>query len=123
VALPPSSDLSPWITRLPAGSRVDVSPSSRHKGAVALSLACAAIWPICLIVPIIIMQVSNSPQYPGWVGALTGLGLLFTPIIGIISGLVGLYRSLRAPALRGSWWRAVAGLVLGCIWLAGTFVL
>src|SRR5262249_37422100 len=111
VALPPDleRDLSP--NGLPPGSRVSYSTTPPRNGAVALSLVCAILWPICLFVPILTMQLRNTPTFPDWLGTLFGFGLFTAPVIGIIAGGVGLYRALRTSDLRASWWRAVVGLV------------
>jgi len=45
------------------------------------------------------------------------------PVAGIIAGGIGLYRAIRQPLLRKSRWLALAGLLLGCLWLVGIFLL
>jgi hypothetical protein len=120
MALPPASDRDRWLTGLSPGSRVGDAAAPRHNSAATLSLICALLWPLCLLGPILIMQVGIRPHYPDWGGALIGPVLFATPVIGVISGVVGMVRSLRAPAQRASWWRAVVGVVLGFIWLLAT---
>jgi hypothetical protein len=74
-------------------------------------------------VPVVISQVQQSPLLPNWIATLTQLGIVSTPAIGMISGVIGLTGSLRQPELRGGRWRAIVGLVLGCLWLVATLFL
>jgi hypothetical protein len=69
------------------------------------------------------MRVSGRPEYPDWVGALTGFGLVVTPVVGLVAGGVGLYRALKRPELRASRWGPIIGLAFGALWLAGTAIL
>jgi hypothetical protein len=118
----PDSDRDLWLTGLPPGSRVTDVAAPRHNRAATLSLVCALPWPIYLLGAILLEQVGIRPHYPDWGLAFIGPVLFATPIVSIIAGAIGVYRSLRVPALRASWWRAVIGWVLGCLWLFATFL-
>lgn len=120
---PPTTRTDGPVTGLPPGARVVDPTALRRNGAVSLSLVCAVLWPVCLAVPILIMRVSGRPEYPDWVGALTGFGLVTTPVVGLIAGGAGLFRALKWPELRASRWGAIIGLIFGALWLAGTAIL
>jgi hypothetical protein len=119
VSLPPTIRDDRPLTGLPPGSRISDPDARRRNDAVGLSLVCAILWPICFVVPIVVMQLEGRPILPGWLTSLTGFGLVTAPVVGILAGAVALYRALRFPALRGAWWMALVGLLVNLLWLAG----
>jgi hypothetical protein len=52
-----------------------------------------------IILRVHLAQVGIHPHYPDWGWALIGPILFATPVISIISGVVGPSRALRPPAL------------------------
>ncbi|HEY7343376.1 MAG TPA: hypothetical protein VH591_21070 [Ktedonobacterales bacterium] len=103
------------------------APSS-HNGAAILSLVCAILWPLTIITMMLGNSVSNAPgasgeALPEQVYTLLQCGFTLLPVAGIIAGSIGLYRAIQQPLLRKSRWLALAGLLLGCLWLVGIFLL
>ncbi|HEU4783951.1 MAG TPA: hypothetical protein VFS83_11470 [Ktedonobacterales bacterium] len=101
---------------------------SNHNGAAILSLACAILWPLSIIIMMLGNSVSNAPGsagpvLPEQVYTLLQCGFTLLPLVGIVAGGVGLYRAIRQPLLRRSRWLALVGLLLGCLWLGGIFLL
>ncbi len=56
---------------------------------------------------------------PAWFSALAGFFLLILPPIGLVSGILGLIRSITHPQMHGRW-LAVIGLLVGMLWLVAT---
>jgi hypothetical protein len=53
---------------------------------------------------------------------LLQLGFAILPIVGVIAGIIGLYRALTQPAIQSTRWQALVGLIFWCQWVAGIFV-
>ena len=73
-------------------------------------------------------SVSHAPgasgeALPEQVYTLLQCGFTLLPLVGIVAGGIGIYRAIRQPRLRRSRWLALAGLLLGCLWLVGIFLL
>ena len=101
---------------------------SNHNGAAILSLVCGVLWLLSITTMVFGNSVSNAPgasgeALPEQVYTLLQCGFIVLPIAGIIAGGVGLYRAIRQPLLRRSRWLALTGLLLGCLWLVGIFLL
>jgi len=101
---------------------------SNHNGAAILSLVCAILWPLTIITMMLANSASNAPGSPGpalpeQVYTLLQCGFMLLPVVGIIAGGVGLYRAAKQPQLQGTRWLAATGLLLGCLWLVGIFLL
>jgi hypothetical protein len=94
---------------------------------VGLSLFCAALWPLLILIPFVVYLLAfNHPgpttqTVPAPLWALYGFAFFALPVTGVIAGGVGLYRALHEPLLRKSRWWAVVGLLLSCLWLVGYF--
>jgi hypothetical protein len=100
--------------------------AGRRNGAAVLSLICAVLWPLTVLVPAIFNLVTRGPRLPGatlpqFLVTLMQVGFALLPIAGVIAGIVGLYRAWTQPAIQSSRWQAVVGLVLGCLWIIGIF--
>jgi len=101
---------------------------SDHNGAAILSLVCGVLWLLSIITMVLANSVSNAPgasgeALPEQVYTLLQCGVTLLPLVGIVAGGIGLYRAIRQPRLRRSRWLALAGLLLGCLWLVGIFLL
>ncbi len=114
--------LRPLPDLLPPETQFSEQPP-RRAGAVSLSLLCAVLWPVSLGVPILITVMTHSPALPDVVSTLEAFFLFVAPPVGIVSGLIGLYRSFKTPTLRASRFGAIVGLVFGCLWLVATRLL
>ena len=102
--------------------------SSEHNGAAILSLICAVVWPLSFLIPAVFNVVTGGPKLPApiipnAVSFLLESGFALLPIIGIVAGSIGLYRAMKRPALKSTRWQALVGLLLGCLWIIGIFVL
>jgi hypothetical protein len=117
MTLAPIPDRDSRVTGLPPGAHIDPTPWRKRNSAASVSLFCAILWPVSLLVPLTISLVTQSQELPGAVVLLSGLSLNVAPIVGIVSGHIALYRSLKDPALRPSRWRAIVGLAFGYLWL------
>jgi len=102
--------------------------SSGHNGAAILSLVCAVVWPLSFLVPAIFNIVTGGPKLPGptipdGASFLLESGFALLPVVGILAGGIGLYRAKKRPTLKNTRWQALVGLLLGCLWVVGIFVL
>ena len=100
----------------------------RHNGGAILSIVCAVLWPLVVLIPIIIQIVTSGPRSPGatlpvFVDFLLACGFGLLPVAGVVAGSLGIYRSMSQPSLRGTRWIAITGVVLNCVWFFGTFLL
>ena len=83
---------------------------------------------LSFLIPAVFNVVTGGPKMPGpapsdGVSFLLESGFALLPIIGIVAGGIGLYRALKWPMLKSTRWQAVVGLLLGCLWVIGIFVL
>jgi hypothetical protein len=109
----------PYPDGLPAGARIDYSPRPPQNGAAYASVVFGVLWVVCLVMPIIIAPtIPSGVVPPEWLQTLAGLAVWFGGPFAIIFGHVGLYRALRHRELRGSLGWAIAGVLLGYLWLA-----
>jgi hypothetical protein len=108
---------------LPAGARIDYSPRCAPNGAAYAGVVFGVLWVAGLVVPIMISATSpRGVELPQLLKNLTELALWVGPLA-IIFGHIGLYQALRHRELRGSLGWAIAGLVLGYLWLPAIFFL
>jgi hypothetical protein len=102
---------------------------SNHNGAATLSLLCATLWPLMILIPFAVYLLAmNTPgsttqPAPDLLWTLYVFAFFALPVTGVIAGGVGLYRALNEPRLRKSRWWAVVGLLLSCLWLVGYFLI
>lgn len=99
-----------------------------RNGAATLSLICAIVWPLCLLIPVIFTIMTGGSKVPGsmlpqMVAFILQCGFGLLPALSIITGGIGLYRAATQPQLHSTRHRALAGLVLGCVWLLGSLAL
>ncbi len=99
-----------------------------HNGPAILSLVCAITWPLTIIAMMLANSASNAPgssgpALPEQMYTLLECGFSLLPVAGIISGGVGLYRAAKQSLLLSTRWLAAIGLLLSCLWFAGTFLL
>lgn len=90
-------------------------------------LICAALWPLTVLVPAVFNLLTGGPRLPAPtlpapLLLMLQAGFAVLAPLGIIAGADGLYRAFTVAALRHTRWRAVTGLVLGCLWLVGIFI-
>lgn len=113
------------MIQLPAhNSPPHADPVARERNRAAIaSLICAVAWPLSFLGPGLYTLATHSSLLPSQVLDLTALGFAFLPVAGVIASLTGLVRALKQPALRASRWQAYVGLLLGCMWIIGIFVL
>jgi hypothetical protein len=98
--------------------------ASRPRNAAAwLSLACAALWPACLIAIVVATGLSPDHSVPALLEFFASLGLDLAPFAAIVLGVVGLYGALKRRVPRGTAWPAAIGLALGLLWVVGIFLI
>jgi hypothetical protein len=99
--------------------------AGERNGAAILSLFCAALWPLTVLIPLSFNAVPtlSGPALPDLVFYISAGGFALLPVIGIISGSLGFLRATHQPPLRRSRWQALTGLLLGSLWFIGAFFL
>jgi hypothetical protein len=102
-------------------------PDDRN-GAATLSLLSATVWPFCLLIPclynlLVHTSVPGSPTMPMLLSDVFSCGFSLLPIVGIISGVIGIFRAFTQLLLRRTFRRALFGTLLGVAWLVLVFII
>jgi hypothetical protein len=114
--------LPPSLNGLPAGARIDYAPNSAKNGTAYASVVFGVLWLAGLVVPVVVSATSPLGVEPSQLlETCAEFALWFGGPLAIIFGHVGIYRAVRHRELRGSLGWAIAGVLLGYLWLAALF--
>jgi hypothetical protein len=113
----------PYPNGTPAGARIDYSPKSAQNSAAYSSVVFGVLWLAGLAVPLVMSANTRNPQSSQLLETCAGFALWFGGPLAIIFGHIGLYRAVRHRELRDSLGWAIAGVLLGYLWLAALLFL